>query len=88
VLAPDGMLILLEDSPDRAADARRRFALSGIEGRATVISGEPRRMLHKLAGPFDVIFCDDADPALQKRLETLLAPDGVLIGNDHSQQHP
>ena len=75
------MLILMERDPERAEQARRRFSASGLDRRATVIVGEPRRMLHKLSGPFDVIFCDDADSTLRDTLSTLLAPDGVLITN-------
>lgn len=80
-LSPDGMLILMERDPERAEQARQRFSSSGLDRRATVIVGEPRRMLYKLAGPFDLIFCDDTDPTLHDKLTTLLAPDGVLITN-------
>jgi len=78
-LAPDGMLILMERDPARAEQARQRFSSSGLGQRATVIAGEPRRMLYKLSGPFDVIFCEDADSAIRDKLATLLAPNGVLI---------
>ena len=78
-LAPDGMLILMETDPDRAKQARERLLQSGLERRATVISGDPRRMLHKLSGPFDVIFCDEAHRSLRDKLAMLLARDGVLI---------
>ena len=47
----------------------------------TVIGGDPRRMLYKLAGPFDVIFCNPAYLSLRPMLEKLLATDGVLITN-------
>lgn len=87
-LAPDGMLILMERDPERAERARQRFSSSGLAQRATVIVGEPRRMLYKLAGPFDVIFCDDQDPTMRDKLATLLAPEGVLITDDHHKQHP
>jgi predicted O-methyltransferase YrrM len=81
-LAPDGMLILMESDPARAGQARSRFSSSGLQGRATVIAGDPRRMLHKLAGPFDVIFCGDASASERDVLAKLLTPDGVLITND------
>lgn len=87
-LAPDGMLILMESDPARAEQARQRLSSSGLDRRATVIAGEPRRLLYKLAGPFDVIFCEDADSAMRDKLATLLAPDGVLITNDRNQQYP
>jgi predicted O-methyltransferase YrrM len=80
-LAPDGMLILMERDPAHAELARQRLSSSGIDRRATVITGDPRRTLYKLAGPFDVIFCDAGDSALREKLVALLAPDGVLITN-------
>jgi predicted O-methyltransferase YrrM len=81
-LARDGMLILMESDPVRADDARRYFSSAGFAGRATVIPGDPRRMLYKLSGPFDVIFCHDDYLSSRHVIEKLLAPDGVLIAND------
>ena len=49
--------------------------------RRTVIGGDPSRMVYKLAGPFDVIFCSPAYLSLRPTLEKLLATDGVLITN-------
>ena len=82
VLAPNGMLIVMEGDAARAAEMRRRFSSDGRGERATVISGDPRRMLYKLAGPFDVIFCSPAYLSVRPMLEKLLATDGVLITND------
>ena len=78
-LAADGMLIVMESDPARVEELRRRFASAGSERRAMVIAGDPRRMLHKLSGPFDRIFCGDCDPSIRAKLETLLAPNGVLV---------
>jgi predicted O-methyltransferase YrrM len=81
LLAPDGLLIVMESNNARAAEMRRGFANHGLNGRATVIGGEPRRMVYKLAGPFDVIVCGPTYLSLLPMLEKLLAPDGVLITN-------
>ena len=80
-LAPDGMLIVMEEDAARAADLRSRLSNDGLDTRTTVIGGDPRRMLYKLAGPFDVIFCNDAYLSVRPILEKLLAADGVLITN-------
>jgi len=80
VLAPDGMLIVMEEDAARAADMRGRLSSDG-SARRTVIGGDPSRMLYKLAGPFDVIFCNRAYLSLRPMLEKLLATDGVLITN-------
>jgi hypothetical protein len=80
VLAPDGMLIVMEEDAARAAEMRTRMPNDGPAKR-TVIGGNPSRMLHKLAGPFDVIFCNQAYLSLRPMLEKLLATNGVLITN-------
>lgn len=81
-LASDGTVIFMESDADRAAEMRRRFSNDNLGDRATVIAGDPRRMLHKLAGPFDVIFCSESYLSSRPMLEKLLAPDGVLITHD------
>jgi predicted O-methyltransferase YrrM len=82
-LAPDGLLIVMENDVDRAAQLRVRLSSDGLGERATVIGGDPRRMLYKLAGPFDVIFCSPVySTSARPMLEKLLAPEGVLITND------
>jgi predicted O-methyltransferase YrrM len=78
-LAPDGTLILIEGDPLRAEQAKRFLSTTGLAARATIIGGDPRRMLYKLSGPFDVIFCHAAYLPSRDTLEKLLAPNGVLI---------
>ena len=82
-LAPDGMLIVMEEDAERAAQMRDRLSRDGLTKR-TVIGGDPKRMLYKLAGPFDVIFYNPAYAPLRPQLEKLLATDGVLITDDQS----
>jgi hypothetical protein len=53
-----------------------------LGNRATVIAGDPARMLYKLAGPFDVIFCSGSHASVRPMLDKLLATDGVIITND------
>ena len=81
-LAPDGTMIVMESDSARAEELRQRFSNAGYGDRATVIGGDPRRMLYKLAGPFDVIFYDASYQSVRPMLEKLLAPTGVLIPND------
>jgi predicted O-methyltransferase YrrM len=81
-LAPDGMLIVMESDRARADEVRHRFASAGYGDRATVIAGDPRRMVYKLAGPFDVIFYDSTYQSVRPMLERLLTPAGVIISND------
>ena len=83
-LAPDGLLIVMEEDATRAGELRRSYARDGLGSRVTVIGGDPRRMLHKLAGPFDVIFCAQEILSVRSRLQQLLAPDGVLVTNGNT----
>lgn len=81
MLAPDGLLIVMESDAARAMEIRRDLLRDGLGERATVIGGDPRRMLYKLAGPFDVIICGPAYLSVRPVLEKLLAANGVLITN-------
>lgn len=71
-----GMLIVMEPDVVLADEARRRFAQLG--NRAVIIGGDPRRMLDKLAGPFDAIFYDARYETIRPGLDQLLVPGGVL----------
>jgi predicted O-methyltransferase YrrM len=81
-LPPDGLLVTLERDPSRAAAARGHFAAAGVDDRVNVMVGDADHYLHKLAGPFDLIF-QDGDKAgygpMLERLVTLLRPGGVLV---------
>jgi predicted O-methyltransferase YrrM len=83
-LGPEGTLVTMERQADRAAVAREHLAQVGLADRVSVIVGEARRFLAKVAGPFDVIFQDGDktfyEPALD-RLAALLRPGGVLVTN-------
>jgi predicted O-methyltransferase YrrM len=84
-LPADGRLITLERDAARAETARLHFAAAGLADRVTVMIGDATRYLHKLAGPFDLIF-QDGDKAsyapLLDRLTALLAPGGMLVTDD------
>ena len=81
-LPRDGRLISIELDPARAQIARGHFDEAGISNRANVMVGDAARLVHKVSGPFDVIFNDgDKRQYLQllDRLVTLLRPGGVLV---------
>lgn len=77
-----GLLVSLERDHARATTARGYLAEAGLDERVTVMIGEADRYLHKLAGPFDLIFQDGDKthyaPMLDK-LAPLLRPGGVLV---------
>jgi predicted O-methyltransferase YrrM len=81
-LPPGGMLITLERDRGRAEAARAHFAAAGVADRVTVMIGDAAHYLHKIAGPFDLIF-QDGDKAsytpLLDRLVQLLRGGGLLL---------
>ncbi|MEW6321272.1 MAG: class I SAM-dependent methyltransferase [Acidobacteriota bacterium] len=81
-LPGEGMLITLEKDRPRAERARQRADDAGVGALVTVMIGEAGRYLHKIAGPFDLVF-EDAGPevgaALHDRLVALVRPGGVLV---------
>jgi predicted O-methyltransferase YrrM len=81
-LPPAGLLVSLERDQARAAAARVYLAKAGLDDRVNVMIGEADRYLHKLAGPFDLIFQDgdktQYGPMLAK-LAPLLRPGGLLV---------
>lgn len=81
-LPADGMMITMEMEPAAAGRARERLAAAGQAGRVSVIVGDAARFLHKVSGPFDLIF-QDSDPTqydqLLDRLVGLLRPGGLLV---------
>jgi caffeoyl-CoA O-methyltransferase len=84
-LAPDGMLFTIERDPARAAAARQHFERAGLGGWVSVMVGEAARLVHKVAGPFDLILQDGSkdqyEPVLD-RLVGLLRPRGVLVSDN------
>ena len=81
-LPNDGGLFSIEIDPRRAAMARAHLDAAGLGNRAHVIVGDAARMVHKVAGPFDVIYnAGDERPhgPLLDRLAALLRPGGVLV---------
>lgn len=78
-LPADGLLITMEADPVLAAHARKQFAAAGHGDRISVIVGLPSRFLHKVSGPFDVIFENGDSATGRDRLLALLRSGGVLI---------
>jgi caffeoyl-CoA O-methyltransferase len=87
-LPSDGMLITLERDAAHAAAARQAFATAGYAHKVSVMIGDASRYLHKIAGPFDLVF-QDGDvaqyAALHERIVGLLAPGGTLITHNISE---
>jgi predicted O-methyltransferase YrrM len=81
-LPADGQLLTMEMDADRAETARQNFVRAGVDGRVSVIVGDASRFLHKVAGPFDLIFQDGSKQLYEPLLDRLvdrLRPGGVLV---------
>jgi predicted O-methyltransferase YrrM len=84
-LAPDGMLFTIERDPARAAAARRYFERAGLASRVSLMVGEATRLVHKVAGPFDLVLQDgskDQYEIVLDRIVSLLRPRGVLVSDN------
>jgi predicted O-methyltransferase YrrM len=81
-LPADGMLLTMEKEPGQVKTARANFERAGVAARVNVMSGDAALLVHKVAGPFDLIFQDGSKalyvPMLD-RLVTLLRPGGLLV---------
>ena len=78
----DGQLISMELSAERAATARVNLERAGLSRKVSVIVGDAMRFLHKVSGPFDLIFQDGDKSLYTTMLEPLvglLRPGGVLV---------
>ena len=72
-LPPTGMLVTLERDQRRATIARGHIRDAGMGDRVNVVIGDAGRYLHKLAGPFDVIFQDGDKTQYEPLLDALVA---------------
>jgi predicted O-methyltransferase YrrM len=81
----DSVLFTVERDAGRAAVAREHFQQAGFGSRANVMIGSATRLVHKVAGPFDLIVQDgdkEQYGPLLDRLVALLRPGGVLVSDN------
>jgi predicted O-methyltransferase YrrM len=81
-LGPGSRLISLELDPARAATARTNFARARLSDTVSVIVGDAARFVHKVSGPFDLVFQDGDKRLYEPLLDPLIAllrPGGVLV---------
>jgi predicted O-methyltransferase YrrM len=81
-LPPGGMLLTIEANQERALEARANFERAGLADRVNVMIGDAKRLVAKVAGPFDLVF-QDGDKQLYvpllERLVSVLRPGGLLV---------
>lgn len=77
-----GLLVSLERDHARATTARAYLAEAGLDDRVNILIGDAQRYLHKLGGPFDLIFQDGDKTQYAPMLDALtglLRPGGLLV---------
>ncbi|HUK34492.1 MAG TPA: O-methyltransferase [Vicinamibacterales bacterium] len=84
-LPANGMFITMEIDESRATMARENFSRAGLTDRVNVIVGDAQRTLHKIAGPFDLVFQDGDKRQYLPLLDPLvgLLRDGGLLVTDN-----
>jgi predicted O-methyltransferase YrrM len=84
-MPPGGRLISMEVDESRAATARRNFERAGLSDTVSVIVGDASRYVHKVAGPFDLIFQDGDKQLYEPLLDRLIdhLPHGGLLVTDN-----
>jgi predicted O-methyltransferase YrrM len=68
-----------------AAAPRRNLERAGVGHRVHVIVGDAARFLHKVSGPFDLVFQDGAKQQYEPLLDRLvdaMRPGGVLVSDN------
>ncbi len=81
-LPAEGTLFTIEIDPRRAALARSHLDRAGLSGKVHVMEGDAARLVHKVSGPFDLIFQDGHKPhyvLLLDRLVSLLRMGGLMV---------
>ncbi|HKN93181.1 MAG TPA: O-methyltransferase [Thermoleophilaceae bacterium] len=84
-LPDDGELITIERDAGHAAIARGHFEKSPLGGRITLIEGDAREEIERLAGPFDLVYIDAWKPDYEHYYEAavpLLSPRGVIVADN------
>jgi predicted O-methyltransferase YrrM len=84
-LPPEGRLITIELDPSRADTARANIARARRTEQISVVVGDAMRYVHKVSGPFDLIFQDSHKPLYEPMLERLVAllrTGGVLVSDN------
>jgi caffeoyl-CoA O-methyltransferase len=85
VLPEGGELFTIEFDKDTAAIARGHFEKSPHRDRITLIEGDAREEIGKLAAPFDLVFIDAWKPDYVHYYESalpLLSPRGLIVADN------
>jgi len=90
-LDPGARIVTLERDPERIAQARAFWARDGVDDRIELVEGDALESLHRLDGPFDLVFLDASKTEIDAYLAALegraaarcvLAVDNLLMSGE------
>ena len=69
---PEARIVSIDKSPERLADARGYLERAGVAGRVELIEGAALDVLHRLEGPFDLVYVDAVKTEYRRYLDLTL----------------
>jgi caffeoyl-CoA O-methyltransferase len=70
--APEARIVSIDKSPERIAEARGYLERAGVAGRVELIEGAALDVLHRLEGPFDLVYVDAVKTEYRRYLDLTL----------------
>lgn len=70
--APEARVVSIDTNPERLATARRYLERGGAADRVELIEGAALDVLHRLAGPFDLVYIDAVKTEYRRYLDQVV----------------
>ncbi len=70
--APEAHIVTIDKDPERLATARAYLERAGVAGRVELIEGAALDVLHRLEGPFDLVYIDAVKTEYRRYLDLVL----------------
>jgi len=70
--APEALVVTIDKDPGRLATARGYLERAGVAGRVELIEGAALDVLHRLEGPFDLVYIDAVKTEYRRYLDLVL----------------
>lgn len=83
--APEARVVSIDTDAERLATARRYLERAGVAGRVELVAGAALEVLHRLPGPFDLVYLDAVKTEYRRYLDQVLPKlrTGGLIACDN-----
>ncbi|HEV2856614.1 MAG TPA: O-methyltransferase [Thermoanaerobaculia bacterium] len=70
--APQARVVSIDKDPERLATARRYLEQGGVAGRVELVEGAALDVLHRLQGPFDLVYIDAVKAEYRRYLDQVI----------------